>query len=213
MPYSHPIAPHAPPIAPPPVNIVNSPPEPDTPPISLPDSPVKGTTHEPMRFATSVVRQTPPPVTRRTSSRETRPPMWTKDYVTPTINKDDQTFITTDLSMDELEFALMAESVFFSDLQDSLGTPQSFAEASAKPQWVKSMQEEFDSLITNDTWTLMELPPGRKSIGCKWTYRTKQNSKSEVARLKSQLVAQGFTQQFGVDYQETYAPVVKHTTV
>ena len=62
------------------------------------------------------------------------------------------------------------------------------------------MQEELKSISDNETWELMDLPEGRKAIGSKWVYKVKYNQDGSVARYKARLVAQGFDQKFGTDY-------------
>jgi hypothetical protein len=75
------------------------------------------------------------------------------------------------------------------------------------------MQEEIDSIHMNDTWELTELPHDKKKIGTKWVYKTKYNSDGSVERHKAILVAKGFTQRYGIDYEETFAPVARQETV
>lgn len=82
-----------------------------------------------------------------------------------------------------------------------------------KLHWDNAMKEEYESLLKNETWTLEQLPTGKKAIGCKWVYKRKTNENGETTRYKARLVAQGFTQKFGVDYDEVFAPVVKQTTI
>lgn len=74
------------------------------------------------------------------------------------------------------------------------------------------MNEEVNSLMKNQTWVLCDLPKGRKAVGCKWLFKVKTNQKGEIDRYKARLVAQGFSQKFGVDYDEVFAPVVKQST-
>lgn len=97
-----------------------------------------------------------------------------------------------------------------------LTDPENYASIAGRPDeagWRKAMQEEIVSLQENDTWELVQLPKNSKAIKNKWVYKTKRNSDGDVVRLKARLVAKGFTQRYGIDYQETYAPVVRYTSV
>lgn len=75
------------------------------------------------------------------------------------------------------------------------------------------MQEEYDALIKNNTWTLVPSPSYRNIIGCKWVFRIKRHSNGTISRYKARLVAKGFHQKLGFDYQETFSPIVKPTTI
>jgi hypothetical protein len=75
------------------------------------------------------------------------------------------------------------------------------------------MDEEIDSIERSNTWDLVDLPEGENSIGVKWVYNTKLNADGEVEKYKARLVAQGFSQQPGIDYNETFAPVARIDTV
>lgn len=75
------------------------------------------------------------------------------------------------------------------------------------------MREEMRSLTENVTWSLAELPKGKKPVKCKWVFKTKRDSNGNVARYKARLVAKGFTQVAGVDYNETFSPVVRYTSI
>jgi transposase InsO family protein len=77
-------------------------------------------------------------------------------------------------------------------------------------KWMLAMDEEYQSLMKNNTWTLCRLPVGRNAIRNKWVYTIK--SGTEV-RYKARLVAKGFTQRPGIDYEETYSPVVRHDSL
>ncbi len=70
--------------------------------------------------------------------------------------------------------------------------------------WKAAADSEYQSLIENKTWDLVELPSGRKTIGSKWVFKAKRGKDGEVERLKARLVAKGCTQKFGVDYDETF---------
>ncbi|GJP86258.1 hypothetical protein CLOP_g16302 [Closterium sp. NIES-67] len=80
-------------------------------------------------------------------------------------------------------------------------------------KWKASEDEEFGSLIENETWDLCDLPPGKKAITSKMIYRHKYGPEGELTRYKSRLVARGFLQTKGKDYDEVFAPVGKGTTL
>ena len=75
------------------------------------------------------------------------------------------------------------------------------------------MRDEFDALIRNDTWSLVPCPAGVNVVTGKWIFRHKLNPDGSLARYKARWVLRGFTQQEGVDYGETFSPVVKPSTV
>jgi hypothetical protein len=75
------------------------------------------------------------------------------------------------------------------------------------------MVEEMTALRKNGTWDLVSLPGGKKSVGCKWVFTIKHNADGTVERYKARLVARGFTQTYGIDYEETFAPVAKMNSV
>ena len=75
------------------------------------------------------------------------------------------------------------------------------------------MIEEMNALDTNGTWDLVDLPIGKKAIGCKWVFAVKVNPDGSVARLKARLVAKGYAQTYGVDYSDTFSPVATMTAV
>lgn len=97
-----------------------------------------------------------------------------------------------------------------------LDDPQTVEEAMSCDNsrvWKKAMEEEFESLQENSTWELTELPPNRKPIQCKWAFKNKRDANGNVNRHKARLVAKGFTQRHGIDYDETFSPVVRYSSI
>ena len=80
-------------------------------------------------------------------------------------------------------------------------------------KWRDAMKDEINSLKRNNVWDLIQLPEGRKAIGCKWLYKIKYNADGNVERYKARLVAQGFNQRYWIDYEETFSPVVRFESV
>ena len=80
-------------------------------------------------------------------------------------------------------------------------------------QWTRAMEEEFNSLTQHGTWHLVDLPAGKNLVSCKWLFKTKFNELGEVDRFKARLVAQGYSQQHGIDFNEVYAPVARYKSI
>nr|GEU58208.1 ribonuclease H-like domain-containing protein [Tanacetum cinerariifolium] len=90
---------------------------------------------------------------------------------------------------------------------------KTFADVANDPRWVEAMNQEIEALNNNNTWEITKLPNGRKAICRKWIFKVKYKANGEVKRFKERLVAKGFGQKEGIDYEETFFPVVKIVTV
>ncbi|KAI0498246.1 hypothetical protein KFK09_021487 [Dendrobium nobile] len=108
---------------------------------------------------------------------------------------------------------LKPKPVFDLDHQVIPANPTSFTQAAKYVVWRRAMSSEFEALQSQGTWRLVPHEPGQNILGCKWLYKTKYNADGSVARYKARLVAQGFKQEHGLDYHETFSPVAKFATI
>ncbi|XP_061477847.1 ubiquitin-like-conjugating enzyme ATG10 isoform X1 [Rhineura floridana] len=112
-------------------------------------------------------------------------------------------------------------SVFTAQMEEvhrELEEPSSFQAIRLMPEaeqhkWQQAMQEELQAMQKNGTWTVVKLPMGKKAVGCRWVFKKKKASSGEVQRYRARLVAKGFTQQHGTDFDAVFAPVVKHESI
>ena len=98
----------------------------------------------------------------------------------------------------------MSHVAFISSIE-----PKNPKEASSDDSWILAMQEELNQFTRNDVWELVPRPEDKSIIGTKWVYKNKLNELGEVVRNKARLVAQGYCQEEGIDYDETFAPVAR----
>ena len=91
----------------------------------------------------------------------------------------------------------------------TLHEPHTFLEASSDPLWQQVIKEELDTLLKTVTWDLVDLPASKSAIGCKQVYKIKTRSDGTVDHYKTCFVAKEFTQEYGIDYEETFAPVAR----
>ncbi|KAB2595380.1 hypothetical protein D8674_030830 [Pyrus ussuriensis x Pyrus communis] len=109
--------------------------------------------------------------------------------------------------------ALLAALEASSEVDLSVIEPTSYKTALQVPVWYKAMQEEIHALHSQGTWSLVSLPSQKNLVGCKWVFKLKRNADGSIGRHKARLVAKGFSQEPGLDFGETFSPVVKPTTV
>ena len=94
-----------------------------------------------------------------------------------------------------------------------MSIPSIIQDALADQKWTKTMNEEMEALQKSTTWELCQLPKGKKKVGCKWVFTVKLDTNGSIDRYKARLVVKGYTQKYGVDYQETFALVAKMNTI
>ncbi|GKA97488.1 putative ribonuclease H-like domain-containing protein, partial [Tanacetum coccineum] len=87
--------------------------------------------------------------------------------------------------------------------------PKNVIHALKDPSWIEAMQEELLQFKLQEVWTLVDLPNGKRAIGTKWVFRNKKDERGIVIKNKARLVAQGYTQEEGIDYDEVFAPVAR----
>jgi hypothetical protein len=98
----------------------------------------------------------------------------------------------------------------------SIKEPKSYSDAVSDPmfgsQWEKAIEEEKQNLLSHGTWEFVdagEIPRARKPTGCRWVFKVKHHPNGLPSRFKARLVAQGFSQTYGIDFTETYAPTLR----
>jgi len=108
-------------------------------------------------------------VPSRRSARSSKPPLWLQDFVTKSKCNTCTYSLANQLSYDHLSPAYRQVLKAYSALTELV----SFKEAATDPAWVKAMELEIAALESNKTWSIVDLPPGKKPIGCKWIYKIK----------------------------------------
>jgi transposase InsO family protein len=117
----------------------------------------------------------------------------------------------------EASVAMAFHSAYAAEaIQLNIADPVTHSEAMKRAdseKWKEAEQEEINSVKKARTWKLVKLPPNRQPIGCKWVYKTKYNENGTLDKYKARLVAKGFAQKHGIDYTETFAPVVRFSSI
>lgn len=91
--------------------------------------------------------------------------------------------------------------------------PTDYESATSDVRWKQAMETEINALQLNQTWTLVDLPKGKKIVGCKWVYTIKLRPDTSLDWFKARLVAKGYSQTYGMDYTDTFSPVTKFNSV
>lgn len=103
--------------------------------------------------------------------------------------------------------------VVCSDITHAASKPTFFHEVVQSPKWKITMDTEIAALANNHTWTATHLPLGKDAVGCKWIYKIKNISNKSIKIYKDRPVSNGFTQVNGLDFTETFSPIIKFTIV
>jgi hypothetical protein len=91
--------------------------------------------------------------------------------------------------------------------------PSSFEEADKLQVWKDAMLEEYRSILKNDVWDIVPRPKDKSMVSSKWIYKIKHATDGSVEKFKERFVARGFTQKEGINYEETFAPVARYTSI
>ncbi|KAJ3704139.1 hypothetical protein LUZ61_007844 [Rhynchospora tenuis] len=156
------------------------------------------------------------------SKRSRQPPVRLQDYICYTARCDPSYAHPTSTTTSSTPYPIahyvncdrfsLAHKTFLAAVT-SKKEPEHFREAMRDRKWREAMQTEINALERNNTWTIEDLPLGKKAIGCKWVYRIKYHSDCTIERYKARLVVLGNRQVEGVDFKETFAPVAKLVSV
>jgi hypothetical protein len=91
--------------------------------------------------------------------------------------------------------------------------PTTFAQAADQQVWREAMQEEYDSIMRNDVWEVVPRPEGKSVVTSRWLYKIKYVADGSIEKHKARFVPRGFSQIEGIDYDETFAPVARYTSI
>lgn len=126
------------------------------------------------------------------------------------IDSEDSNVISFEDANESGLFAGLVGTILDRDVPTNINEALSGDEAQ---QWKEAIDDEYNSFIKNKCWTLVDLPKGHKPVQCKWVFNRKRGLNNELLKYKARLVAKGFTQRYGIDYNETFSPVVRYSTI
>ena len=107
---------------------------------------------------------------------------------------------------------ISSSSQFFQVLL-ALQEPRGFKSAAKHPAWLSAMDAEIQALKNNDTWDFVQRPASHNVVGCRWIFKTKLRADGSIERHKAHLVAKGFSQIHGLDFEDTFSPIMRPATV
>lgn len=192
---------------------------------NIPHQSLTNTPHEPPTEPHTEVTSKPqtntPPAAQtdqpslRTSSRARHPPSHLQDYVCATFHDNPNQSSGTPYPLSNfLSYSHLSSPYCHYILSTTTQTePKTYNEANKFECWRQAMKVELAALDKTGTWTIVDLPPNIKPIGCKWVYKIKHNSDGSIERFKARLVSKGYNQIKGFDYSDTFSPLAKLTTV
>jgi hypothetical protein len=161
-------------------------------------------------FSPSTHTDISPPPTHTEVSIPTRisPPM----SIAPNVSQPQRTHSMVTRSMNQIYKPKQLHTVTKHPIPHSIGQ-SCVSQALRDPHWRRAMSEELTALMRHGTWALVSPPKHCNPIGCKWVFRVKGKADGSIDRFKARLVVKGFNQRPGLDYKDTFSPVVKPATI
>ena len=137
----------------------------------------------------------------RRSNRINKPPSYLQDYYCNTVTEHWCGIVRyKDLNNCDIQSLPHSE-------------PKTYQGSLQNPKWKEAMNQEISALEKNNTWSIVPLPHDKKATGSKWVFKIKYKADGSLERYKARLVAKGYNQKYGIDYKETFSPVVKMSTI